>query len=71
MAIYGGVIGGALGALAFAKAKKLSFGKLTDMVAPALILGQDTLKPLQMVGIVVAMAGVVMAQYTKGETDNA
>jgi Permeases of the drug/metabolite transporter (DMT) superfamily len=37
----------------------------------ALILGQDTLKPLQMVGIVVAMAGVVMAQYTKGETDNA
>ena len=30
----------------------------------ALILGQDTLHPLQMAGIVIAMAGVVMAQYT-------
>ena len=30
----------------------------------SLIMGQDTLKPMQMVGIVVAMAGVVMAQYT-------
>lgn len=29
----------------------------------ALFLGQDTLLPLQMAGIVVAMAGVVMAQY--------
>ena len=36
----------------------------------SLILGQDTLKPLQMVGIVVAMAGVVMAQYTKQETEH-
>lgn len=34
------------------------------------IMGQDSLMPLQMVGIVVAMAGVVMAQYTKGETVN-
>ena len=31
----------------------------------SLILGQDTLRPMQLVGIVVAMAGVVMAQYTK------
>ena len=30
----------------------------------ALILGQDTLHPLQMAGILIAMAGVVMAQYT-------
>ena len=29
----------------------------------ALILGQDTLHPLQMAGILIAMAGVVMAQY--------
>ena len=29
----------------------------------ALIMGQDTLRPLQMAGIVVAMAGVVMAQF--------
>ena len=33
----------------------------------SLVMGQDTIKPLQMVGIVVAMAGVVMAQYTKTE----
>ncbi len=30
----------------------------------ALILGQDNLHPLQMAGILIAMAGVVMAQYT-------
>jgi drug/metabolite transporter (DMT)-like permease len=30
----------------------------------ALILGQDNLHPLQMTGILIAMAGVVMAQYT-------
>ena len=30
----------------------------------AQILGQDTLHPLQMTGILIAMAGVVMAQYT-------
>ena len=40
LAIYGGVIGGALAALAFARAKKVPFGALADMVAPALILGQ-------------------------------
>ena len=33
----------------------------------ASLMGQDTLLPLQMVGIVVAMAGVVMAQYQKRE----
>ena len=31
----------------------------------AMILGQDTLHPLQMVGIIVAMLGVGMAQYEK------
>ncbi|MBQ9398147.1 MAG: DMT family transporter [Bacteroidales bacterium] len=30
----------------------------------ALILGQDNLHPMQMAGILIAMAGVVMAQYT-------
>ena len=35
----------------------------------ATLMGQDELHPLQMVGIVVAMAGVVMAQYTKTETE--
>jgi drug/metabolite transporter (DMT)-like permease len=33
----------------------------------ASLMGQDTILPLQMAGIVVAMAGVVMAQYTKPE----
>ncbi len=33
----------------------------------ASLMGQDTLLPLQMVGILVAMAGVVMAQYQKQE----
>ena len=32
------------------------------------LMGQDTLLPLQMAGIVVAMAGVVMAQYQTRET---
>ena len=40
MAIYGGVIGGALAALLYAKIKKRPFGALADMTAPALILGQ-------------------------------
>ena len=31
----------------------------------ALVMGQDTLHPLQMAGIVVAMAGVAMAQFNK------
>ena len=33
----------------------------------AMLMGQDVLRPLQLAGIVVAMAGVVMAQYSKGE----
>ena len=40
MAIYGGVIGGAVGVWLMSRLKKLSFGTLADMVAPALILGQ-------------------------------
>ena len=40
LAIYGGVIGGALAAFAFSKKKKIPFGLLADMVAPVLILGQ-------------------------------
>ena len=40
LAIYGGVIGGAIAAFLYAKVKKLSFGALADMTAPALILGQ-------------------------------
>ena len=36
----------------------------------ATLMGQDTLKPLQMAGIVVAMAGVVMAQSTKETKTN-
>lgn len=40
LAIYGGVIGGTAGALLLARVKKLPFGKLMDMLAPALILGQ-------------------------------
>lgn len=40
IAIYGAVIGGALAALVYAKVKKVPFGSLADMVAPALILGQ-------------------------------
>lgn len=40
LAIYGGVIGGAIAAFVFSRVKKVSFGALADMVAPALILGQ-------------------------------
>lgn len=40
LAIYGGVIGGAIAALIFSRVKKVSFSALADMVAPALILGQ-------------------------------
>lgn len=40
LAIYGGVIGGALAALIFARQKKASFAVLADLVAPSLILGQ-------------------------------
>ncbi len=40
LAIYGGVIGGALCALVFARVRKIPFAVLADMTAPALILGQ-------------------------------
>ncbi|MBE5786676.1 MAG: prolipoprotein diacylglyceryl transferase [Clostridiales bacterium] len=40
LAIYGGVIGGAIAAFFFARKKKLSFALLADLVAPVLILGQ-------------------------------
>ena len=36
----------------------------------ASLMGQDTILPLQMAGIVVAMAGVVMAQYVKPEKEH-
>ncbi len=40
LAIYGGVIGGALGAWIYAKRRKLSFAVLADIIAPGLILAQ-------------------------------
>lgn len=40
MAIYGGVIGGVVAARLLSWKKKIPLGKLADMVAPALILGQ-------------------------------
>jgi len=40
LAIYGGVIGGALALLLLARRRKIPFAKLTDLVAPVLILGQ-------------------------------
>ena len=40
MAIYGGVIGGGLGAFIYCRAKKISFAKTADLVAPGLALAQ-------------------------------
>ena len=40
IAIYGGVIGGALGAWVYARRKKLPFLRLLDMIAPGLLLAQ-------------------------------
>ncbi|GAX34209.1 prolipoprotein diacylglyceryl transferase [Nodularia sp. NIES-3585] len=40
IAIHGAIIGGTLAALIFAKVNQISFWQLTDLVAPALILGQ-------------------------------
>lgn len=40
IAIYGAVIGGALGALVYARRKKVSFLRLADMIAPGLLLAQ-------------------------------
>lgn len=40
LAIHGGIVGGFLGALIFAKVKKLDLWTLTDIAAPLLLLGQ-------------------------------
>ena len=40
LAIYGGVMGGALGLFALSRKRKVPFARLTDLVAPVLILGQ-------------------------------
>ncbi len=40
LAIYGGVIGGALAVFAFSRIRHVPFGTLADMIAPALILSQ-------------------------------
>ena len=40
IAIYGAVIGGALGALVYARRKKISFAVIADMIAPGLLLAQ-------------------------------
>ncbi len=40
MAIYGGIIGGALGGLVYAKWKKIPFLRLADLIAPGLVLAQ-------------------------------
>ena len=41
LAIYGAVIGGLLGAVIYAKKKKLRFLKLADCIAPGLVLAQE------------------------------
>lgn len=40
LAIYGGIIGGVLTALVYAKIKKINFRKLADICVPSLLLGQ-------------------------------
>lgn len=40
LAVYGGVIGGAIGAWLYARAKRISFRSIADLVAPALALAQ-------------------------------
>lgn len=40
LAIYGGIIGGTLAAIVYAKVKKYNFWVLADVAAPALLLGQ-------------------------------
>lgn len=40
LAIYGAVIGGALGACVYARRKRIAFAKLADMIAPGLLLAQ-------------------------------
>ena len=40
LAIHGGIIGGLIGGYLYCKKKKFNFWEMTDIVAPALILGQ-------------------------------
>lgn len=40
LAIYGGVIGGAIAAFIMSRAKKIPFGRVADMAAPSLVLAQ-------------------------------
>ena len=40
LAIYGGVIGGAIGVFVVCKIKKLKFFKITDMIIPGVMIGQ-------------------------------
>ncbi|MBQ9736234.1 MAG: prolipoprotein diacylglyceryl transferase [Clostridia bacterium] len=40
LAIYGGIIGGALAVIIMAHFKKISFFKLADMITPAVLIGQ-------------------------------
>lgn len=40
LAIYGGIIGGAVAVIVMAKIKKLSFFTLADMISPAVMIGQ-------------------------------
>lgn len=40
LAIYGGILGGALGVFIMARVKKLSFFKLADLICPAVMIGQ-------------------------------
>ena len=40
LAIYGGVLGGLISALVFSKIKKISYLKLTDILAPCVLVGQ-------------------------------
>ncbi|MBO5755202.1 MAG: prolipoprotein diacylglyceryl transferase [Clostridia bacterium] len=40
LAIYGGIIGGALGVIIMTKIKKLSFLQMADLICPAVMIGQ-------------------------------
>ena len=40
LAIYGGVLGGLISAFVFSKIKKISYFKLTDILAPCVLVGQ-------------------------------
>lgn len=40
LAVYGGVLGGALAALVYARVKRVSIGSIADLVAPGLAFGQ-------------------------------